>query len=198
MTPSHMLVALGKQPTITRADLDGCRRLLMASAQHTQSVIEKLASTEDPITFLAKLKFEKTGCDPLDVRKSLNLIEQLNQTFTYMASFNGAEFLFSRHEDMRSLRLNLGTSRGFDIESDQAGGIAAEVFSAVTPKNNQKLIKDVKKVTGSQAKHRYVLFTSPEYTQAGPYSDGSVSVEIGVWSLGYPPYLRAMTETTPC
>lgn len=196
MTTSHTLDALGKQPTITRADLGGYRRLLMASAQHTQLAIEKLASTEDPIAFLAKLKFEKTGCDPLDVRKSLNLIEQLNQTFTYMASFNGAEFLFTRHEDVRSLKLNLGTSRGFDIESDQAGGIAAEVFSAVTPKNNQKLGKDVKRVSGSQAKHRYVLFTSPECTRAGPYSSRSGSPEICVWSLGYPPCLLAMR--TPC
>ena len=32
------------------------------------------------------LKVQKTGCNPLDAESPLNLIEQLNQTFTYLAS----------------------------------------------------------------------------------------------------------------
>lgn len=190
MKRANSLLTMGKRPTIARSDLDGYRALLLASARQTQTVIAKLATTEDPITFLAELKFERTGCDPLDANTPLNLIEQLNQAFTYLASFEGAALLFSRHEEVHSLRLNLGTSPGFDIESEDAGGIAAEVFSAVTPKNNRKLAKDIQKVSKSPARHRYALFMSPEHPQAGPHSMKSGSHEVCVWSLGYPPILQ--------
>ena len=82
MKRTNSLLTMGKRPTIARPDLDGYRALLLASARQTQTVIAKLATTEDPITFLAKLKFERTGCDPLDGNTPLNLIEQLNQAFT--------------------------------------------------------------------------------------------------------------------
>jgi hypothetical protein len=196
MKKANALLVVGKRPTITRSDLDGYRELLVASARQTQTVIAKLATTEDPITFLAKLKFERSGCDPLDVNTPLNLIEQLNQAFTYLASFEGAALLFSRHPEAHSLRLNLGTSPGFDIESEDAGGIAAEVFSAVTPQNNGKLAKDVQKVSKSPARHRYAFFMSPEHPQAGQYSTRSGSNEVCVWSLGYPPVLQDMRS--PC
>ena len=135
------------------------------------------------MAFLYQLKFQAVGCDPLDLSRQLNLIEQLNQTFTYLASFNGATFLFERHPKVQSLSLNLGTSSGFDIQSPEGGGIAAEVFAAVTPQNNRKLAKDIEKVSASDAKYRYVLFMSPEH-EAGPYRGAPKVTGVTVWSLG--------------
>ncbi len=135
------------------------------------------------MAFLFQLKFQEVGCDPLNLFRQLNLIEQLNQTFTYLASFNGAEFLFDQHPKVQYLTLNLGTSSGFDIQTSEGGGIAAEVFAAVTPRNNHKLASDIKKVYAADTKYRYVLFMSPEH-EAGPYR-GTPKVEgVTVWSLG--------------
>jgi hypothetical protein len=185
-TSSDSLQIVGKNLNLNRLDIDGYKQRLFASAKHTQKVIRQLASIQDSTSFLATLKFNAIGCDPLNAEKPLNLIEQLNQTFTYLASFQGAEFLFSRHPDIPSLQLNLGTSSGFDIESDESGGLVAEVFAAVTPKNNQKLTKDCKRVAESQAKHRYVLFMSPKCPQAGPYPYKAAAQGVSVWSMGYP------------
>ena len=137
------------------------------------------------MAFLFQLKFQQVGCDPLNQSRQLNLIEQLNQTFTYLASFNGAEFLFSRHPNVQSLTLNLGTSSGSDIETLEDGGIAAEVFAAVTPRNNRKLVNDIEKVSTTEARHRYVLFMSPEH-EAGPYHGVPKAAGVVVWSLGCP------------
>lgn len=142
---------MSKRISVTRADLGKRRELLLASAEQTQIQIAEIAGYEDPMQFLFRLKFEKVGCDPLSCSRPLNLIEQLNQTFTYLASFSGAEFLFERHPEVKRLILNLGTSSGSDIESAECGGIAAEIFAAVTPRNNGKLVADVEKVSLSSA-----------------------------------------------
>ncbi|MFA6921139.1 MAG: hypothetical protein WC216_04800 [Gallionella sp.] len=174
---------MSKRISITRADLEERRELLLASAEQTQIQMAELAGAETPVQFLFRLKFEEVGCDPLSCSRPLNLIEQLNQTFTYRASFSGAEFLFERHPEVQRLVLNLGTSGGSDIETTEGGGIAAEVFAAVTPQNNGKLAADIEKVSKSSAKHRYVLFMSPEH-EAGPYMGRSKAPGVTVWSLG--------------
>jgi hypothetical protein len=172
-----------KRFSATRADLEKRRELLIASAEQTQIQIAEIAGSEDPIQFLFRLKFEEVGCDPLRCSRPLNLIEQLNQTFTYLASFSGAEFLFERHPAVERLVLNLGTSGGSDIETTEGEGIAAEVFAAVTPRNNGKLAADLEKVSKSSAKYRYVLFMSPEH-EAGPYRGRLKAPGVIVWSLG--------------
>ena len=133
--------------------------------------------------FLFQLKFAAVGCDPLNPSRPLNLIEQLNQTFTYLESFIGAAFLFDRHRCVQHLSLNLGTSPGFDIQTSEDGGIAAEVFAAVTPQNNRKLVKDVEKVSAADAAFRYVLFISPAH-EAGAYRGAPNGRGVVVWSLG--------------
>lgn len=84
---------------------------------------------------------------------------------------------------MKRLILNLGTSSGSDIESAECGGIAAEIFAAVTPRNNGKLVADVEKVSLSSATNRYVLFMSPTH-EAGPYMGKLKAPGVTVWSLG--------------
>ncbi len=172
-----------KPISVARSDIEEHLESLRTSAEQTQIQIAELAGAEGPVEFLYQLKFNAIGCDPLKPSRELNLIEQLNQTFTYLASFNGVDFLFSRHPKIQRLTLNLGTAAGSDIETPEGGGIAAEVFAAVTPRNNGKLTKDIKKVLSVKAKHRYVLFMSPE-CDAGPYQGASNAAGVIVWSLG--------------
>lgn len=156
---------------------------LRESASATRVALNDILSESDPLVVLSRLKFGQVGHDPLNSTRRLNLIEQLNQTFTYLAAFKGAEFLFHRHTGISSLKLNLGNVSGWDIETPEDGGIAAEVFAAVTPANNQKLREDIKKMLAAPQQHRYVLFMSPGY-QAGQLSHELAGESVTVWSLG--------------
>ncbi len=165
------------------SNIEDYRETLRGSAEETHIRLAKLADDTTPLEFLYRLKFEAVGCDPLDASRELNLIEQLNQCFTYFASFNAAELLFANHSRIGTLTLNLGTKSGWDIESGDDGGLVAEVFAAVTPKNNGKLAKDIKKVSGAGAQHRYVLFMCPGYA-SGPFKAVPAPKGVCVWSLG--------------
>jgi hypothetical protein len=154
---------------------------LRISAEESQIRLDEISSYSDPIEFLRKLKFEQVGCDPLYSQRPLNFIEQLNQTFTYLASFKAAKIIFERYPELKSLTLNLGTQSGSDIESIE-NGIAAEVFASVNPSNNKKLQKDIAKVSAVDAKHKYVFFMCPEFEE-GPHPNQPDS-NVVVWSLG--------------
>jgi len=155
---------------------------LTESAHQAQSQIEKISKIKDPLSFLEQLKFERIGCDPLDKSKPWNLIEQINQTFTYLASFKAAALLFKWHPNMESLTLNLGTANGTDIESQYDGGVAAEIFAATSPSSNQKLKKDIEKVLSATASYKYVFFICPNIEKG--YYETKLSNEVKVWSLG--------------
>jgi len=175
---------MSKQIVIGKSDIEDYKQLLRESAEQTRiEISELLGSNGGSLEFLFQLKFQSTGCDPLKADRRLNLIEQLNQTFTYLASFNAASFLFCRHPGVKRLTLNLGTSPGSDIEALEDGGIAAEIFASVDPRNNRKLANDIEKVSRANAKHRYVLFMSPLH-EAGQYQAVNADHVI-VWSLGY-------------
>jgi hypothetical protein len=133
-----------------------------ASATHTS--LKELLQSDDAVEVLRMMKFERIGHDPLNPQRALNLIEQLNQTFTYLASFQAAIEVFKRHPSIQSLTLNLGTAEGPDLQTDDTGGIVAEIFASVRPSNNKKLRKDVEKVAKSKAKYKYVFFLCPEYS----------------------------------
>ena len=147
---------------VNRKNLSTLIEQLEVSAAKTQSLIKKLASRKDAMTFLFECKFNKSGFNPLDSSIKLNLIEQLNQTFTYLASLKGAEYIFLHHKKVKSLTLNLGTASGTDIETDEDGGVVAEVFASVNPSNNRKLRNDISRIKLINAKHRYVFFISPK------------------------------------
>lgn len=156
---------------------------LRQSAEESMFKLDEISSHSDPLEFLSRIKFEQVGFDPLDTQRPLNFIEQLNQTFTYLASFMAVKLLFKWHVGLTELTLNLGTKSGTDIESSFDGGIAAEVFSAVKPNNNSKLRKDLKKISAFKAFHKYVFFLCPDYEE-GPYSN-PLENDVLVWSLGY-------------
>jgi len=147
-----------KQITLQKIeDIDAYIEDLQSSAEEAQLKLAEISDYAAPLELLYRIKFEQIGCDPFNPQRSLNLIEQVNQTFTYLASFKAAKLLFSWHSGLNSLKMNLGTQSGTDIESDYDGGISAEVFAAVTPASNDKLKKDIEKVSKSQARHKYVF-----------------------------------------
>jgi len=164
-------------------DINGFWGKLRVSAEQAQNRVHQLAGDVSPLEFLYEMKFHEIGCDPIDSTRQLNLIEQINQTFTYVASLKAANYLLQHHKEFTALTLNLGTTSGWDIESADNGGLVAEVFAAVTPNNNNKLNKDIKKVASAKEKHRYVFFMCPGI-KAGLYKGVSVPAEINIISLG--------------
>ena len=110
----------------------------------------------------SKMKFGGIGFDPLDSKRELNIVEQVSQSFTYLSSFYALEILFTEYPKLAPFRLNLGTASGSDIESE-CGELAAEVFAAVAPTNNQQLKKDINKVLEINAKLKFVFFICPNF-----------------------------------
>lgn len=156
--------------------------LLKKSSSIAIADLVKEADYRNGLEVLEKIKFEQIGRDPLNPDRALNLIEQVNQTFTYYASFLAVEFLFERHKDIEYLNLNLGTAPGYDIESDPNSSVVAEIFAATSPSSNQKLKKDIMKMANCENSFRYVIFWCPNvpmglYSQS--YNEGVIA-----WSLG--------------
>lgn len=134
---------------------------LEESAGRTRANLRKiLAQVEPALSALSRLKFTPVGCDPLDPERALNLVEQLNQTFTYQAAFEAAAWLLDKHPDHAPFELSLGTAAGIDIMSHDKH-VLAEVFAAVDPRNNKKLQHDIGRLAGQEASFRYVLYLSP-------------------------------------
>lgn len=150
-----------RQMIASTADIDTLEQLVIAAAEATMARLGRLANGPAALEALARLKFAHAGCDPLDQARALNFVEQINQTFTYLASFEGARWLLREHPRSTPLVLNLGTTPGSDIESLD-GLIAAETFAATEPDSNDKLRKDIAKVRATNAKHKYVFFLSPQ------------------------------------
>lgn len=150
---------------------------LRDSAELTVKRLRDLIKDEpDPLRILSQLKFEQVGCDPLAPARCLNAIEQLNQLFTYQASFRAAAWLLERHRGHAPLILRLGTASGSDVRSED-GEVVAEVFASVDPRNNRKLAKEVERLGTSAATFRYVFYLSPKCAGMGDeYEIGGISV----------------------
>jgi len=141
-------------------ELDILEAIITRAAASTATRLAEHLQQANALAALAQVKFSPTGCDPLELDRPLNFVEQLNQSFTYLASIEAARWLLERHPDHVPLQLNLGTSPGSDIASLD-GAIAAEVFAATHPDSNDKLRKDIQKVRTTAASHRYVFYLSP-------------------------------------
>jgi hypothetical protein len=118
--------------------------------------------TGSPLELLTAVRFQTVGHDPL-TGEPLNMIEQLNQTFTILVSLRAVERLIELHPEAKGFKLALATSSGRDIKSVEPDLVAAEVFSATHPGSNQKLKKDIARLISDQAHHRYVFFAAPNY-----------------------------------
>lgn len=117
------------------------------------------------LRLLKMIKFEQCGFDPQNPTRALNLIEQVNQTFTALVSFKAIMWLWERYPNA-CFNLNLGTAAGFDIESygNDASPIRAEVFATVDWRNNNKLKKDIARLfemDDAATYNKYVFFAQP-------------------------------------
>ena len=162
----------------SEAEINRLVTSIRRAANQSKLVLRDLIESNDSISLLSHLKFRQCGRDPLDADRPLNLVEQLNQSFTYLASLEASRILL-RKGLATSLTLNLSTAPGSDIE---ASDLAAEVFAATHPGSNQKLRKDYDKVRAINVKRRFVFFSCPGI-ERGPYQPEKYP-EAEVISLG--------------
>lgn len=146
----------------SREDL---RQYLDAIDHATATAMEEFATAPNPREALRRMKFEQIGRHPIEKDRRLNLIEQVNQTFTYLVALKAAEWLLDRHPEAGGFRLAPGAVMAlpFDIMSVKPGVVDAETFAATHPDSNRKLIKDLAKLGGSTARHRYAFFYAPAF-----------------------------------
>lgn len=134
--------------------------MVRASAARAHALLE--AQPTDPLTFFRRLKFELAGFHPLEDRP-LNLIEQVNQTWTFAVAIAAARQLLDLHPEAGGFQIAPGAhaSLELDIMSVKPGCVGAETFAAVDPRNNSKLTLDLAKLERRPEQHRYVFFMSP-------------------------------------
>lgn len=118
----------------------------------------------EPLELLRQMKFEQVGFHPIEDR-ALNLVEQLNQTWTYAVALAAARQLLELHPDAGGFHVAPGAhmSLPLDIQSVAEGMVGAETFAAVDPRNNRKLAEDLAKMAARPEAHRYVFFSSPKF-----------------------------------
>ena len=150
----------------TPSDIQDALQCIEDSAVRAQKALSALPSA--PMHALHAMKFDPVGSHPLEDRP-LNIIEQVNQTFTYLVAVKAAEILMDWHPDAKGFRLAPGAHapKGtLDVESLEPGLVGAETFAAVRPENNQKLAKDLKKLSNRSEIHRYIFFMSPAFAKS--------------------------------
>jgi len=144
------------------SDAEALRNEVLSAAERTVSWLRSFAGS--PLELLNALRFQTVGHDPL-TGDALNVIEQLNQTFTILVSLRAVEWLIEAHPNANGFRLALATCSGRDIESIEPNLVAAEVFSATHPGSNRKLAKDMARLAADSARHRYVFFAAPNHAK---------------------------------
>lgn len=173
-----------KQRSIaTTQEAIALEQAVVRSAERAMARILELHDPSAALRTLWEMKFRPVGCDPLDCDSPLNVIEQLNQTFTYIASARAVRILLDIHPYFAPFTLNLGTVGGSDIESSVPGKLACEVFAAVNTSNNQKLNNDLAKVGATAAENKYVFFMCPGF-ETGRQPKLERRSDVQVWSVG--------------
>lgn len=141
------------------------------------------AQTGDQLAMLKRMKFDPVGFHPIEGYQ-LNLVEQINQTWTYAVAIAAARQLLLLHPEAGGFRLAPGAhaSQPLDIMSVADGLVGAETFAAVHPSNNGKLDADLTKLASRLEVHRYAFFMSPAY----PGNERRPKLErdgVQVWSV---------------
>ena len=140
------------------------------SVEDAYEQLKALIKTNSALEFLFQMKFCKIGFNPIKGTE-LNLIEQLNQSFSDLVIIEALLDLLSKYQE-KSFEIHLGTSHGFDIESTD-GAVAAECFAVTSVFNNNKLDKDSQKIIErAPDRKKYIYFYSQndaEYTLENAY-----------------------------
>lgn len=122
------------------------------------------AQTGDPLDLLRRMKFETVGFHPIQGH-ALNVVEQINQIWTYVVALAAARHLLEMHPEAGGYALAPGAHAAIelDIMSEAPGLVGAETFAAVDLKNNKKLEIDLQKLAGRSEQYRYLFFMSPRF-----------------------------------
>ena len=95
----------------TPADADALMELVRQSARKVHDWVA--AQVGDPLDMLERMKFEPVGFHPIEGYE-LNLVEQINQTWTYAVAIAAARQLLQFHPDAKGLP-RAGRSRGTSV-----------------------------------------------------------------------------------
>ncbi len=149
---------------IVRSAAEADERLMRLEESAARVAAWVLAFNGKPLDLIRHMKFDLVGFHPV-THSPLNVIEQVNQTWTYAAALLGTRMLFELHPNVAAFHLAPGAyaSQPLDIMSEVPGLVGAETFAAVRPQNNRKLAKDLDKLAARQEQHRYVFFMSPAF-----------------------------------
>lgn len=166
------------------AEVDHYIALIRESARRTVDWLK--IQQGDPLELLRQLKFDPVGRHPVESRP-LNVIEQVNQTWTYLAALMATRWLLDKHPEAGGFLLAPGAhaAQPLDVMSVQDSLVGAEAFAAVHPDNNRKLNKDLAKLKRHpEVVNRYVFFISPAFPETGPRRElQRCGDEIQVWSI---------------
>jgi hypothetical protein len=183
-----------RRTILTFTEAEDMHAKLAEGAAHTAKWLAA-RTNDDPMSLLRAMRFDMVGHDPL-TGEPLNVVEQLNQTFTILVTLRAIEQLFELHPNAGGFRLALGTSSGRDIESVKERLVAAEVFSATRPTSNQKLKKDLMRLASDPAQYRYVFFCCPGYSAGRQLKLETIS-GIQVYAVDPQPNLAPMPGVFP-
>ncbi len=145
----------------TIQEAEKIKDIIIKSCNSTTNRIQSFIHDSEGMDFFHTIKFTQIGKDPIK-DNSLNFIEQLNQTFTYLVSIEAVKYLLKLYPEHAPYTMNLGTQSGYDIISAN-GVIIAEVFSATSPTSNDKINKDCQKLIPNEtARFKYVFYYCTE------------------------------------
>lgn len=177
----------------SRDDVRGLRRKVERAAIALAQRLRRMEA-RDPFGVIKEFKLEPLGFDPYHPNHTMNLVEQINQSATLLVACAAVERLLRKHPSREGYVISRPTSKGYDLWALDVS-VAAEVFAATSPGNNQKIKKDLIAVLKNKEpferdppQHRYVFFVSrslkgfppPSYVLQGPEHD---SVLGDVWHL---------------
>lgn len=165
----------------TPAEADALMELVRQSARKVHDWVA--AQVGDPLDMLECMKFEPVGFHPIE-GYALNLVEQINQTWTYAVAIAATKQLLQFHPDAKGFYLAPGAhaARALDIMSVAENMVGAETCAVVHPRNNGKIEGDVAKLERRTEAYRYVFFMCPKF----PRNERHAKFErngVQVWSI---------------
>jgi hypothetical protein len=165
----------------TTEDVDRYMALIRASAACAHDWIAGFSG--DPLELLRELKYSPVGRHPIEDRP-LNLVEQINQTWTYAVALEATRKLIELHPEAGGFKVAPGAhmSIPLDIMSVDEGLVGAETFATVHPRNNGKLVADRIKLSSRPELHRYIFFASPAFPTTARLPAFEVE-GVQVWSI---------------
>ncbi|MDJ0993117.1 MAG: hypothetical protein QNI90_06055 [Dinoroseobacter sp.] len=156
-----------------------------ALVENSARSLDYFNTQREPMAAMFDMKFRPIGFHPT-AGHPLNLIEQINQTFSFLCALEASELLFQWHKDLEGLVVYPGAHapRGtLDIEAlNRPGYIGAELFAAVRPANNGKLKKDLEKLRDRSEENRYEFFICPTHPETKRQNDLE-DYGVRVWSI---------------